>query len=279
MAPDEPSPPPTSPDREAIWRSILLGTDNRYRSSRLWLKHVPGAPRCQFCAAPFGGLFAPWMRAIGRSSWHRNPRYCHRCFGLLEATNGGAEIECSLLFADVRGSTSLAEGMPATQFRGLLDRFYATASEILVARDGIIDKFVGDEVVAIFIPALTNEAHPSRAYLAARDLLAATGHLVPAGPWLPIGVGIATGVAFVGSVGSGAHLEFTAIGDVVNTAARLASAAGPGEILLTAAAAGRVDLASVRVEHRALELKGKAQAVDVVAVSTAVRGAGRGASD
>jgi len=265
--------PPTNADREAMWRGILLGTDHRYRSSRLWLKHVPGAPRCQFCAAPFSGLFAPWMRAIGRGSWHRNPRYCHRCFSVLEASNGGAEIECSLLFADVRGSTSLAEGMPATQFRGLLDRFYATASEILVARDGIIDKFVGDEVVAIFIPALTNEAHPSRAYMAARDLVAATGHTDPTGPWLPLGVGIATGVAFVGSVGSGAQLEFTAIGDVVNTAARLASAAGPGEILLTTTAAERSDIDPEYAERRTLELKGKAQHVDVVAVSTAAGGA------
>jgi adenylate cyclase len=277
MAMDEPSLPPTSPDREAMWRGILLGTDNRYRSSRLWLKHVPGAPRCHFCAAPFGGLFAPWMRAIGRGSWHRNPRYCHRCFSVLEASNGGAEIECSLLFADVRGSTTLAEGMPATQFRGLLDRFYRTATEILVDRDGIIDKFVGDEVVAIFIPALTNEAHPSRAYLAAKDLLAATGHRDPVGPWLPVGVGIATGVAFVGSVGSGAHLEFTAIGDIVNTAARLASAADTGEILLTAAAAERADVVADHPDRRTLDLKGKAQGVDVVAVSTAVPGTRPGA--
>jgi adenylate cyclase len=273
MATDAPQLPPTSPDRDAMWRGILLGTDHRYRRSRLWLKHVPGAPRCQFCAAPFSGLFAPWMRAIGRGSWHRNPRYCHRCFSVLEASNGGAEIECSLLFADVRGSTTLAEGMPATQFRGLLDRFYATATEILVARDGIIDKFVGDEVVAIFIPALTNEAHPSRAFTAARQLLAATGHLDSSGPWLPIGVGIATGVAFVGSVGSGAHLEFTAIGDVVNTAARLASAAVRGEILLTVNAAERAGIPSDNAERRTLELKGKAQRVEVVAVSTAVRGA------
>src|SRR5439155_234918 len=83
-----------------------------------------------------------------------NPRYCHKCFSVLEATNGGAEIECSLLFADVRGSTTLAEQMPATEFRHLLDRFYRVTTEVLIAQDGIIDKFVGDEVVAIFIPAL-----------------------------------------------------------------------------------------------------------------------------
>jgi adenylate cyclase len=256
------------PAREALWRGILLGTDPRYRSARMWLKHVPGAPRCQFCAAPFGGLFTPWMRAIGRREWHRNPKYCFACFGMLEASNGGAEVECSLLFADVRGSTSLAEGMPAAEFRRLLDRFYRVATSILVDQDGIIDKFVGDEVMAIFIPALTNDAHPARALAAARRLVDATGHGRPGGPWLPIGVGIATGVAFVGSVGSGAHLEFTAIGDVVNTAARLASMAGAGQIVLTSVAAHRADLPDDQAERRSIDVKGKAAQVDVVVVAS-----------
>jgi len=250
-----------------MWQGILLGTDPRYRNARLWLKHVPGgAPRCGFCSAPFRGLFAPWMRAIGRGQWHRNPKYCHRCFSVLESSNGGAEIECTLLFADVRGSTALAEGMSARDFRRLLDRFYATALAIFVNQDGIIDKFVGDEVMAIFIPALTNEAHAKRAVAAARALVEATGHGSPAGPWVPIGVGLATGLAFVGSVGSGAHLEFTAIGDTVNTAARLASLAAPGEILLTMTAAERASLPFDRSERRTIEIRGKVLPVEVVAM-------------
>jgi len=266
MADEVPEAPQSDPGREAFWRGILMGTDPRYRSSRAWLKHVPGGTRCKLCAAPFEGLFTPWMRVIGRRQWHRNPRYCHFCFSILEAQNGGAEIECSLLFADVRGSTALAEGMAATQFRDLLDRFYRVAADILVAQDGIIDKFVGDEVVAIFIPALAYEAHASRALAAATALMAATGHDDPRGPWLPIGAGIATGVAYVGSVGSGTHLELTAIGDVVNTAARLAGAAGAGEILLTMPAVGRTEIDSSAVEHRHLDLKGKSSQVEVAVV-------------
>jgi adenylate cyclase len=263
MASAQPTPQPGEPRNEEFWRGILLGTDPRYRNARRWLKRVPGDPRCQFCSAPFHGLFSPWMRTIGRGQWHRNPRYCHRCFSVLEAFNGGAEVECTLLFADVRGSTALAEGMPATQFRQLLDRFYRTATEVLINQDGIIDKFVGDEVVAIFIPALSNEAHASRAVAAATGLLAATGHHDPGGPWLPLGAGVATGVAFVGSVGSGGHLEFTAIGDVVNTAARLASAAGAGEVLLTMPAVERANVDLAGVERRSLDLKGKALQVEV----------------
>jgi adenylate cyclase len=258
-----PSPPPTDPANEAFWRGILLGTDPRYRNARRWLKHVPGAPRCQLCTAPFEGFFSPWMRRLGREQWHRNPRYCHFCFSVLESTNGGAEIECSLLFADVRGSTGIAERMPATEFRDLLDRFYRAAAAILVTHDGIIDKFVGDEVVAVFIPALANEAHASRAVTAATAILAATGHGDPGGPWLPVGIGISTGVAFVGSVGMGSHLEFTAIGDIVNTAARLAGAAGAGEILLTMPAVERANVDLSGIERRELDLKGKRLQVEV----------------
>ena len=156
---------------------------------------------------------------------------------MLEQQHGGAEVECSLLFADIRGSTSLAEKMSPTEFRRLLDRFYDAAAKVLHEHDAILDKFVGDEAVAIFIPALSGELHAARAVAAGRALLRATGNGEPGGPWLPIGIGVHTGIAFVGAVGEGPSTTVTALGDIVNVAARLASAAGPGELLVTADAA------------------------------------------
>jgi adenylate cyclase len=247
---------------EPIWRAILLGTEPRFRRTRKLLKHFPSPPRCKLCAAPFEAPFGPVMRAIGRPRWSGNSKYCAYCFHVVEALHGGAEIECTLLFADVRGSTALAEQMTTAAFRRLLDRFYGVATAILVDQDGIIDKYVGDEVVAIFVPALTQEAHASRAVAAASQLLAATGNSDPGGPWLPVGAGIATGVAFVGSVGTSDHRELTALGDIVNTAARLASAAGAGEILLTIPALEKAGLASAGLPRRMLDLKGKAEPVE-----------------
>ena len=261
MNPVEPIADP-SPEVRELWRGLLTGTMPVYRDARRWLKHLPGSPRCEFCAAPFRGLFVPLMRQMGRGEWHRNRRYCGKCFALLENARGGAEIECSLLFADVRGSTSLAEQMPSAEFRHLLDRFYRAAAEIFVEQDGILDKFVGDEVIAIFIPALVQDAHAARAVAAARAVLKATGHGQPGGPWLPVGAGVASGVAYVGAVGA-AHVEFTALGDIVNTAARLAGAAGQGEILLTMPAAERANLQMAGIERRLLALKGKAERVEV----------------
>ena len=199
------------------------------------------------------------MRWRGRAPWPKNPDYCGACFQLLDRYHGGAEIESSFLFADIRGSTTLAEGISPTAFRTLLDRFYDVAARVLVAHDGIVDKFVGDEVVGIFIPALAHDEHPARAIAAARALLDATGHADPGGPWLPMGVGVATGTAFVGSVGETHTAAMTALGDIVNVTARLASAAGPGEILVNDRAAERAGLETGSLELRRLELKGKTQ--------------------
>jgi adenylate cyclase len=164
-------------------------------------------------------------------------------------------------FAVVRGSTALAERMGATAFRGLLDRFYSTASAVVFDHDGIVDKFVGDELVAMFVPLLAGERHAERAIEAARALLVATGH--PAAPWVPLGAGVHTGLAWVGAVGEGGRTDITALGDAVNTTARLASVAQAGEILVTTSAADAAGLDG-SLERRSLELKGKELPTEVV---------------
>jgi adenylate cyclase len=259
MTTEETSPPPKP---EEIWRGILMGTHPRFRKSRSLYKHFPGEPRCKMCAVPFEGPFAPIMRLRGRGRWSKNPKYCGTCFSLLSNVRGGAEIPCTLLFADVRGSTELAERISSSEFSQLLNRFYDTAARILVENDAIVDKFVGDEVMAIFIPALVQERHAARAIATARQILSAVNEL-------PIGIGIQTGNAFVGAVGEAPHTELTALGDVVNTAARLASAAAAGEILVSREAAEAAGLELGPLEHRSLELKGKSAPTDVVVLSGA----------
>jgi hypothetical protein len=122
-----------------------MGTDPRYREGYAIMKRLPGSPRCRLCSAPFKGAGAVVARRMGRRPWAKNPHYCSECFTLLEHQHGGAEIDCSLLFADVRGSTALAERMGPSAFRGLLDRFYDTAARVLFEHEAILDKFVGDE--------------------------------------------------------------------------------------------------------------------------------------
>ena len=256
---------PRDPDlaTEEFWRDFLTRGDAAERRVRGLLKRLPANPRCVLCAAPFGGMGAPLMRMIGKRPSDKNPTMCTTCFDFMAKHRGGAEIECSFLFADVRGSTSMAERMTTTEFRGLLDRFYAIATSAVIDHDGSIEKFVGDEVVATYFPLLSGERHAERAVETAEALLAATGHRDAGGPWLPVGAGVHTGLAWVGAVGDAARIELTVLGDTVNTTARLAAAAGVGEILVSAAAATASDL-DPGLERRSLELKGKAAATEVV---------------
>jgi adenylate cyclase len=258
-----PGAPDPGRDNEAFWHDFLTRGDAAERRVRRIFRQIPAGPRCKLCAAPFGGVGAPFMRMIGKRPSDKNPDMCNSCFGFMASHHGGAEIECSFLFADVRGSTTIAEGMSATQFRGLLDRFYTTASAVVFDHDGSVDKFVGDELVAMFFPLLSGERHAARTLEAAQALMVATGHMDPAGPWVPLGAGVHTGLAWVGAVGDEAHTELTALGDTVNTTARLASMAKAGEILVTTAAAEAAGLGDV-LERRTLDLKGKEFSTEVV---------------
>lgn len=258
----EPLPPPRSQPGQD-WHGVLMGTDPRWRRNHALFRRLPGDRRCHICAVPFNGPVAPIARMMGRGPWARNPRYCGACFTILEAARGGAEVECSLIFADVRGSTAMAERMSAGEFHQVLERFYRAAADVLFANDAILDKFVGDEVVAIFIPALSGELHAARAVSAGRGLLRATGH-DSGEPWLPLGIGVHTGIAFVGAVGEGSTASLTALGDTVNVASRLASAAGAGELLVSEVAAGSAGMDVTASERRELDLKGKAARVPVV---------------
>ena len=167
-----------------------------------------------------------------------------------------------MLFADVRGSTGLAESMSATDFSALLNRFYRVAVDALVERDAVIDKLVGDEVVALFISGLAGQLHARRAIEAAGVILSRTGHDSGA-PWLPIGAAVHTGRAYVGAVGAeGTFTDFTALGDAVNTAARLASAARPGETLVSAPAAVAAGLVTAGLERRLLTLRGRNEPIE-----------------
>lgn len=252
-------------ETEEFWRDFLTKGSPAERRQRWFYKHIPHEPRCKLCAAPFAGVGGPLMRAIGKRQSMQSPQLCAPCYNFLAEHQGGAEIEVSLLFADVRGSTTLAESMPSAEFRDLMSRFYSTAAKVVFDHDGSVDKFVGDELVAMFYPLLTGERHAGRAVEAALALLRATGHQDLAGPWIPIGAGVQTGPAWVGAVGEGHRTELTVLGDNVNIAARLAANAGRGEVLVTSDAAAAAGLAP-SLERRELEVKGKQEPIGVISL-------------
>jgi adenylate cyclase len=256
-----------SDDTKHGWQRILTGDLAGLRRLRRVMSSIPAEPRCKLCAAPFGRPGHSVLRHVGFAQSSLNRRLCTMCFRKLDERPGGAEVQISLLFADVRGSTALAERMPAHEYSQLIARFYGAAARVIDERDGIVDKFVGDGVVALFIPGFAGHDHAAKAVAAAGELVRATGN-DRADAWIPIGVGVHTGVSFVGRVGEGDASDFTALGDPVNATARLSSEAGAGEILVSAAAASAAGLETDSLERRSLLLRGRDETIDALVVTS-----------
>ena len=224
---------------------------------------LPGTPRCMECHLPMSGP-GSWVFGVRRSTF--SPRLCNLCERAMRAEEAGAEVELSLLFADVRGSTTLAEKNTTADFQHLIQRFYQAASDVLVRHNAMVNRLMGDQVIGLFAPRLAASGHAKEAVAAALDLLRVTGHADPAGPWIPVGIGVHTGMAYVGAVGSKQGVnEIAVLGNAPNLAARLSSQAGVGEILVTDAAAVSAQLATdgADLEQRRLDLKGVSEPVTV----------------
>jgi adenylate cyclase len=253
-----------------LWHSYLTGDMTQLTAQvkmvRQIFKYLPSPPRCRVCNAPFrgvGGMVVSWLGfGGGRSSF--NPTLCSRCEKIVKENQVGLELQLTLLFADVRGSTSLAEEIGASAYHHLINRFYRACTEVLVSSDALIDKLVGDEVIGLYVPGIAGPDYTRKAVETAQKLLEATGHADPGGPWIPVGAGVHSGTAYVGAVGSHDSMsDITVLGDAPNTTARLASQAGPGEILVSEETCRLANLDFEKCEPRTLSLKGRIEPVNV----------------
>jgi adenylate cyclase len=253
----------STPEEE--WRALLTGEHKGVLALRRTFARVPSAPHCKMCHAPFGGIggliLGPWF-----GPWERNAQLCKNCMrGLIELGVGGAEVELSLLFADIRGSTSLGERLRPAEFSAVLSAFYRIAAAAIVANDGVVDKFVGDEAIGLFIPGFSGADHAAKAIEAGRAiLLAASRTDASLSGAIPVGAGDHTGIPYVGSIGSSAQIsDFTALGDPVNTTARLASLAEAGELVVSVEASERAGLDTMDLERRTVDVRGREAGLEV----------------
>jgi adenylate cyclase len=250
---------------EEWWRGLLTGVSPPLPARRL--RHInrliPNGPRCKFCNGPYHGIGGPIYRMIGKGPSKLTPQLCEQCYRLTNKYLGGTEIELTMLFADVRGSTLLAENMTPMEYSKLISLFYEVANGVFIRSEALLNRLVGDQVVGLYVPGFAGFNHRGKAIRAAQELLRKTGHMDLEGPWLPIGVGVHTGVAFVGSVGSNENTtDIAVLGDPPNTAARLSSSAATGEILISEDAFVP-DTNLDGLEKRQLTLKGKSLPVNV----------------
>jgi adenylate cyclase len=226
---------------------------------------LPAEPRCRICYYPFKGFGGTVIRNIfGIEPSRLNPHICNFCDKFLETHKGGAEVELTILFADVRGSTKLAENMNPTQFGQLINRFYNVTTKVLFDSGALVEKMIGDAVTGFYTPGFSGDKHSQVAIQAGRDILKATGHDSQSEPRIPVGIGIHTGLAYVGAVSADAGVnDITVLGDTANIGARLSSLAGPGEILISGATAVDAGLEAGKNKIRQVELKGRSDSIEV----------------
>jgi adenylate cyclase len=222
---------------------------------RLWLA-LPRSPRCGRCGAPFAGPGRWIVAPLGYRPSRKNPTICATC--VETSPPGGMKMHTGVLFADLRGFTASTEAADPEDVSELLRRFYRCAEDVLFP-EAIIDKLIGDEVMALYLPDvqlhLKRDEVPSLMLEHARELMRAVGYGTGKEPFVEMGIGIDVGEAFVGNIGQRALYDFTAVGDVVNTASRLQGQAASGEIMLS----GRVaeGLSTPLGSRLELTLKGK----------------------
>ena len=251
---------------EEEMHEFLTGHDPVSALMRRVFSRVPSGPNCKICAAPFAGPGGAVLRHVGFGRYTGNPTMCNFCIKSLQKMGvQGAEIPVSLLFADIRGSTGIGERLSPTEFRSFLDRFYRVASEVVLASEGIVDKFVGDEVIGLFFGGVSGDRHAAAAIAAGRDLLSRVDHgdATRSGP-IPVGAAVHTGEAFVGSTATDNVVsDFTALGDTVNTTARLASEAAAGELLVSVEAARAAGTDMSGLERRTITVRGRTEPIEV----------------
>lgn len=248
-------------------RSFLTGEDPQLAIQRKRFMRIPTDPRCKMCAAPFAGIGGAAFRLAGFGRFAGNPSMCKQCITQMRKHGmSGVEIPVSLLFSDVRGSTAMGERMRPVEFHAFLDHFYRLASDAILEHDGLVDKIVGDEVIGLFFGGVSGKAYTAAAIAAAVDLAeqASKPDATPSGR-IPAGTAVHTGDAFVGATGPiGAVDDFTALGDAVNTTARLASAARAGEVLVSVAAVTAAGTPTEGLERRTVEIRGRSEPLEVV---------------
>ena len=222
------------------------------------LRLLPHDPRCKFCHAPFEGIGSIFVRAVyGKKQSSLNPRFCSICEDFAQKFTGGAEVEMSMLFADVRGSTALSEQMSPMDFSRLINRFYVDSTNAIIEEDGLVEKLAGDSVAAFWGAGFAGPNYIQRTLMVAQNMLK-----MMARQQIPVGIGVHAGVAFFGAMGTAEGLvDIAAIGDEVNLAARLASKAAAGEIIVSEQALEKAGWDGSKLEPRSLELKGISQLV------------------
>lgn len=175
--------------------------------------------------------------------------------------------EVTVLFADIRNFTAIAERLQPHHVVQLLNTYLGEMTHVVFRYDGTVDKYIGDAVMAVFNAPVSQKDHALLAVNAAFQIQKTVEELKEREPYLSVGIGINTGPAILGNIGTDLHLDYTVIGDAVNVASRLCRLAGPGQLLISPGTYTKVKKAVVVEKLEPRLLKGKSKPMDIYNVT------------
>lgn len=220
---------------EELWKQVFgEGHPVLVKKQRRFIRW-PNDPRCKLCYAPFAGFGGFMFRLTGLMPSDRNPHYCNKCDGFLQAFPGGAEVEMTVLILDIRGSVDLSNRISPKEYAKTVNKMREITSGVIAENKGFILEFQGDSVVAVFPPGFTGPDHAAMGMSAARGILKQSLKIDGSEEALAIGVGVHTGTVYICTVtAAGGNMQGVSIfGQDVNFVARLAAHASAREALIS----------------------------------------------
>jgi adenylate cyclase len=253
--------------RQGLYRLAHGGREPWDELSEMTARYarVGTATRCKVCGLSIRGPLG-W---VNRSIWGigplpKHPDLCNVC------KVGERILEVTVLFADAQGFTRFAEGRAPEEVAQTVNTIFEGCIETLLEHDAIVDKLMGDAVMAVFGAPIVRPDHCAQAVAAAATIQRKAAGLFPK-DWegACVRIGINTGAAFVGRIGSGDIKDYTAVGDTVNVAQRLQSESQQGEVLVSEAVYEQVRAAYPGAAQRVLTVKGRTEPVTAYALRPA----------
>ena len=254
---------------EELWHTVFQNGHPDLAKQHWLHRKLPLKPRCRICLAPFRGIGGWWMRLKGKGQNSRNPNYCNACDQFLQAFPGGAEVDLSILYVDIRQSTEFAEDHEAAAVSQRINSFLNQAIGLITDHDGFVMAFYGDCIVAVWPPGFSGEHHATKAQRAAVEMARDNRLVGESGEKIPVGVGVHTGKIFISTVSAleGSFRDISVFGRNVNLTARMADKANAGEVLASADLISAAGGSPENFSSETVELKGISEPVEVYSIA------------
>jgi adenylate cyclase len=264
-------------ENEALWRLLFQDGHPKLERFKRFHRLLPASPRCVMCAAPFRGFGGVAMRILDKGRSWRNNRFCNACDKFINTYPGGADVDMTLLFADVRDSVTLGQNFSGADVAHITIDYYDVVKQQIAAMDGFVIEYIGDAVASVFPRGFSGKDHARKAIYAAERIIRSKMPVTPNGEEIRVGVGVYTAKTFIGTmdkvekingrsvVDINVNINVQAVGDPPNITSRLSTNAAGREALISEATLDAAGVQKNGLELREIPIRGRSAPVAATA--------------